>query len=191
MAKTTVNIHGKEYETVASRIQRFREEHPDWSIETDVKTDDDRNSVLVRTSIRNEQSRLMATGHAEEIRNSTQINRSSAIENCETSSVGRALAILGYGGTELASADELVNALNQQSDPEFHTSYLNVKKATPSSTITDKQIKLIEVRRNAMKAGNPSAYIEFQAWYALNFGEKPLKELTKAEASKLIDQLNG
>ena len=96
--------------------------------------------------------------------------------------------VLGIGASEDADHN---NYAPTQADPEFHTSYLNVKKATPSSTITDKQIKLIEVRRNAMKAGNPSAYIEFQAWYALNFGEKPLKELTKAEASKLIDQLNG
>ena len=49
----------------------------------------------------------MATGYAEEIRNSTQINKGAAIENCETSAVGRALAALGLHGGEYASVQEI------------------------------------------------------------------------------------
>ena len=42
------------------------------------------------------------------------INKTSALENAETSAVGRALAFLGFAGTEIASADEVANAIKQQ-----------------------------------------------------------------------------
>ena len=54
------------------------------------------------------------TGHAEEVYDSSMINKTSALENCETSAIGRALASAGFGGTEFASADEVANAISQQ-----------------------------------------------------------------------------
>ena len=54
------------------------------------------------------------TGHAYEKLGATPINSTSALENCETSAIGRALASAGFAGSEFASADELVNALGQQ-----------------------------------------------------------------------------
>jgi hypothetical protein len=66
--------------------------------------------------IRNEDERLIATGHAEEYRKSSQINGTSALENCETSAIGRALAVAGFGGTEFASANEVQNAIHQQTN---------------------------------------------------------------------------
>ena len=54
------------------------------------------------------------TGHAVEVYNSSMINKTSALENCETSSIGRALASAGFGGSEFASADEVSNAISQQ-----------------------------------------------------------------------------
>jgi len=108
-----VNIRGKEYLTVAYRIKQFRVDHPDWQIHTDiVHMDDDR--VVVRAEICDSASVTIATGHAEEKRSSSQINQTSALENCESSAVGRALAFAGYGGSEIASADEVQNAIYQQ-----------------------------------------------------------------------------
>ena len=57
------------------------------------------------------------TGHAVEVYNSSMINKTSALENCETSAIGRALASAGLGGTEFASADEVTNAIAQQNKP--------------------------------------------------------------------------
>lgn len=189
--KDTVKIHGKEYETVASRVARFRSEHPDWAIIPEVFTDNEQpDLIMIKTTIKNENDRTLAVGHAEERRGSTQINRTSALENCETSSVGRALALLGYAGTELASADEVANAIKQQSDPEFHTTYMDAPAKVLSGVATEKQISLIEMRRNGMKAGNPQAYEEFKAWYLEKYGQRPLKELSKADASLIIDRLN-
>ena len=103
-----VNIHGKEYKTVALRVNEFRGEHPEHTIETDIQSNSD--LVVVKAFIK-DGDKLLATGYAEEIRDSTNINKTSALENCETSAVGRALAFFGYGGSEIASANEVSGAI--------------------------------------------------------------------------------
>lgn len=189
MTKRTVAIHGKEYEVVASRVQRFRDEHPTFSLTTQVHTDDQEPGVvMVKASIGDDTGRILATGHAEEKRGSTQINRTSALENCETSAIGRALACYGYMGTEFASADEVANAIGQQADPEFHTTYL---EKPLQGAATDKQINMIQLKRNQLKAKDPQGYELFKAYYEETFEGRKLKELSKQEASKLIEKLNG
>lgn len=112
-----VNIHGKSYKTVARRIQEFREQYKDaYSIETEVLCAAE--LVQVKATIRAGENRIVATGLAEELRGSTNINKTSALENAETSAVGRALAFFGLGGTEIASADEVANAITQQKELE-------------------------------------------------------------------------
>lgn len=109
-----VNIHGKEYKTVAERVAAFREVSADLTIETEVvlwEGDD----VVVKASI-SDNGKLIATGLAHEVRGSTNINKTSHVENCETSAIGRALAAFGLGGTEYASADEVANAITQQNE---------------------------------------------------------------------------
>jgi len=115
MPEGIVSIHGKEYKTVAYRVNEFREQHPDFTIETDLVEAND-VLVIVKASILNNEGRLLATGYAEEVRAASKINRTSALENAETSAIGRALSALGLGGSQYASADELVSALQQQSD---------------------------------------------------------------------------
>ena len=108
-----VNIHGKEYQTVALRVQKFREKYPEWTLETSVleRTED---VVVMKAVISDLTGRTIATGHSEEYRKATQINKTSALENAETSAIGRALAALGLGGTEFATADEVANAIVKQ-----------------------------------------------------------------------------
>lgn len=108
-----VEIHGKEYHTVAKRVADFRKDHPDYAIATKVIERGD--LVLVRATIYDNQGRNLSTGYAEE--NRTQgINRTSAVENAETSAVGRALGFLGYGGTAIATADEMESAVARQKE---------------------------------------------------------------------------
>lgn len=109
----TVKIHGKEYKTVALRIQEFREKHPDFTIQTDLVEANDMLVVMKATI--SAAGMVIATGYAEEVRTASKINRTSALENAETSAVGRALAFFGLGGSEIASADEVANAITQQS----------------------------------------------------------------------------
>ena len=112
----TVEIHGKVYKTVALRVAEFREKHPDWAIKTKILSAAD--IVQIRASILDPTGRVVATGLAEELRGSTNINKTSALENAETSAVGRALAFFGLGGTYIASADEVADAQKQQAELE-------------------------------------------------------------------------
>lgn len=108
-----VDIRGKQYQTVAYRVQKFREAHPDYSLITRIE-DRTEDCVVVAAAICGIDGRTLATGHAEEYRKASQINRTSALENAETSAIGRALAAFGFGGTEFATANEVQNAIHQQ-----------------------------------------------------------------------------
>ena len=111
-----VNIHGKQYKTVALRVNEFRAEFPASGLITEIVQSGD--PVVMKASIIDVDGRTIATGHAEENRSSSQINKTSALENCETSAIGRALAAFGLAGTEFASADEVANAIHQQKNPK-------------------------------------------------------------------------
>lgn len=119
MAKDTgvVKIHGKEYLTVARRINDFREKHPDYGVHTEILSIDE-STVVCRAIITDANGRQVSSGIAEEHRRASKINQTSATENCETSAVGRALAFLGMAGTEIASADEVAGAIAQQNAPQ-------------------------------------------------------------------------
>lgn len=109
-----INIRGKEYHTVAKRVADFREQHGDkYGLVTEIVSNDE--NVIVRALIIGRTDNfVVATGTAEENRKNGQINKTSALENCETSAIGRALAAFGIGGTEFASANEVQNAIHQQ-----------------------------------------------------------------------------
>jgi hypothetical protein len=128
-----VDIHGKKYHTVAERVQAFRETAPDLTIETEIvrwEGDD----VVVKASI-SDNGKLISTGLAHEVRGSTNINRTSHVENCETSAIGRCLAAFGLGGTtEYASADEVANAIAQQNKKQFEKE-LNEALAENTKTV--------------------------------------------------------
>jgi len=109
----TINIHGKEYKTVAERVNEFRSANPLWSIESDLIKDDG-TIVQIKSVVKDESGRVIGTGFAEEVRGSTNINKTSALENCETSAIGRALACIGLGGSQYASANEVSDAIVQQ-----------------------------------------------------------------------------
>ena len=117
-----VNERGetRHYESVASRVKRFRDsdKHGAWTINTSIYMLDN-ESVVVRCEIGYWTEAgifaIQATGHAEEWRGSSAINATSAVENAETSAIGRALAALGYASTEsFASANEVTRALSKR-----------------------------------------------------------------------------
>ena len=110
-----VNIHGKDYKTVALRVAEFREEQPSWTIDTMI-VEATSDLVLMRAEIRDEEGRLIGAGHAEEVRSNGRINKTSAVENCETSAIGRALSACGFAGSEYASANEVEGAKAQASE---------------------------------------------------------------------------
>ena len=106
-----VTIGGREYETVALRVKKFKEAHADHRLVTEIVHRDEA-CVVMRALVVSPTGDILATGHAEEYRKSSTINKTSALENCETSAIGRALAAFGLGGTEFASADEVARAVS-------------------------------------------------------------------------------
>ena len=114
----TTDIKGKDYAEVPQRIKAFRMVFPLGKIITSMISNE--NGVCVfRAEVYTENDVLLGTGTAYEKENSTFINKTSYIENCETSAVGRALGMCGFGiDTSIASAEEVGNAIAQQEDTE-------------------------------------------------------------------------
>jgi hypothetical protein len=109
----TVNIKGKEYVEVHERITHLRQNYKDAQLLTEIISNDNGVCVMKATLMIND--KVVSTGHAYEKEDSTYINKTSYIENCETSAVGRCLGNFGIGiNSSIASADEVVNAINQQ-----------------------------------------------------------------------------
>lgn len=115
-----ISLHGREYQTVALRVHSFRSDHPDWSLTTEI-IERTPEVVVMRAVIADPGGRVHAVGHAEEFRSASSINKTSALENCETSAIGRALAAFGIGGTEFASADEVQRVEHKQPAPDTNT----------------------------------------------------------------------
>lgn len=108
-----VLIEGNEYVTVHERLQMVHNNHEKVSIETQIVSIDQR-SVTVKAVLKINGD--IYTAHASEVFGSTEINETSALENAETSAVGRALAFAGYGiSGSVASADEVIAAKKRQS----------------------------------------------------------------------------
>ena len=134
----TIDIHGKPYVMVKDRVIHFNNEYPNGCIRNKLIDRIDNMVIFESMVIPNiENPERYFTGHAEEEIGSSQINNTSALENCETSAVGRALAMMGIGSDEsLASADEVANAVFQQNEEEATgRSYQNISETPKNSLI--------------------------------------------------------
>lgn len=109
-----IPVKGKTYVEVNTRVKAFRELCPEGMISTEIIEMAD-GVVTIKATIATEEGRIVSTGLAQEKESSSFINKTSYIENCETSAVGRALGFLGIGiDGSMCSADELATALNNQ-----------------------------------------------------------------------------
>lgn len=114
----TVNIKGKDYVMVNERIKAFKELYPDYAIVTEIEHLGD-GMCVIKALVMDAEGNPKASGHAYEKEGSSPINKTSYIENCETSAVGRALGFMGIGiDTSICSAEELAIAISQQETPE-------------------------------------------------------------------------
>lgn len=114
----TVNIKGKDYVMVNERIKAFKELYPDYAIVTEIEHLGD-GMCVIKAMVMDAEGNPKASGHAYEKEGSSPINKTSYIENCETSAVGRALGFMGIGiDTSICSAEELAIAISQQETPE-------------------------------------------------------------------------
>ena len=110
----TVDIKGKPYIEVNKRVIAFRELEPNGAISTEI-VNFENGVVTMKATVTSESGQVLATGYAQEKETSSYINKTSFIENCETSAVGRALGFCGIGvDSSIASAEEVANAIHQQ-----------------------------------------------------------------------------
>ncbi len=124
----TTNIKGKDYAEVNQRIKAYRMVYPTGTIQTEMINN--ANGVCIfKATITDEDNNILATGTAYEKENSTFINKTSYIENCETSAVGRALGMCGFGiDTSVASAEEVQNAIANQETKKEEIDYNKLVK---------------------------------------------------------------
>ena len=128
----TTNIRGKQYVEVNERIKFFRQEdeYKNWTLSTEF-TALDSDMCVCKAIVADPAQRIIASGHAHEERSSSHINKTSYVENCETSAIGRALAMMGIGiDTSIASANEVNDAIAKQDGDASLSS--KPAKATPS-----------------------------------------------------------
>lgn len=98
---------GKQYTEVAKRVEAFRTTFGgEYGINTELLHNDGK-TVIVKAVVTDEYGHIIGSGLAEEIRNSSNITKTSAVEVCETSAIGRALASMGLHGGQYASANEM------------------------------------------------------------------------------------
>jgi len=123
---------GKLYTQVVHRMEAFRRIHgTDFGLDTEILVNDGKR-VVVKAIITDKESRIVGAGMAEEIRGQGMVNTTSALENAETSAIGRALASLGLAGGEYASANELdaverkTQALKQPDEPFTKEDFQNL-----------------------------------------------------------------
>ena len=113
------------YETVAQRLVRWWAEYPDGRIITSIHHYDG-STIIMRAECYNNDDRLIATGYAEEVFGNSPVNKTSFLENCETSAIGRAISNSRIGHTgERASVTEMekVNRINSApAKPDSHGS---------------------------------------------------------------------
>ena len=155
---STIKIHNNDYATVALRIGILRRNlGTAATIQSSIIHQDDKK-VIVRSEVFID-GKLVSTGLAEELRAASRINQTSALENAETSAVGRALAMLGLTNDKIASAEEVSGAI-VQSDKKLTAALSELDKVSHlgsyRSWLSTNQKLMQEV-----KGSNPLAYGEF------------------------------
>ncbi len=126
-----VNIKGKFYTKVEKRVEVFRKHFgSSGKIITEI-LESDLQRVVVQADIyiyKDGKWELIGRDHAEEFRNQGMVNKTSALENCCTSAIGRALASCGLGGGEYSSSFEVDNAVNNKPEAPDTTKGYNIKE---------------------------------------------------------------
>ncbi len=112
----TVKLKGKDYVLVNERLMYFRENYPEHALTTEILSVD-ADSICMKATVFDGEGRIVSTGHAQEDRESSYVNKTSYIENCETSAVGRALGNFGIGiSSSVSSYDEAQRAIAVQEE---------------------------------------------------------------------------
>jgi hypothetical protein len=164
-----------DYEPVAARHARWLADHPNGRTITHMISAPGADICVIRAELWLEDI-CIATGYAEEVRGAGNVNRTSHVENCETSAVGRALANAGYAGSDVnkrPSREEMskVQRMSQGTDARMPS----VQVTQPAGTASDKQVGF--AKSLLKKAGHPYP--------------QGLESMDKRDMTALIDALKA
>lgn len=209
---TYTNVKGKNYAEVAQKVQAFRNLIPGGFITSEIIRFDP-GIVYMKSEVgfyENGQKVVLATGHAFERQDASNVNKTSYIENCETSSVGRALAFIGIGSEssissveELKQAIETQNAIAQGKIPEpkviKQDAPADVEKVnklpTPPADPVNPVLEYLAKEREALRTIRETTKAQNIAIWNAQIAElkkagiipnKPLSAFTQAEAESMV-----
>ena len=170
-------VRGKDYAEVHQRIKGFRMVYPDGFITTNIERETDGFVIVkARCGYRDESGQMcvIAEGTAFEERTSSPINRTSYIENCETSAVGRCLGFAGFGiDTAVCSADEMKGVVEIEKDQMRDDGY------DPDAKVKPETAKFIV---NVMPADRLKKMLD-------HYGVQVVAELTASQAGEVLQIL--
>tara|TARA_R100000234_G_scaffold118910_1_gene100457 strand:+ start:2280 stop:2984 length:705 start_codon:yes stop_codon:yes gene_type:complete len=171
----------KKYTTVAVRIEVFRKHFPDYSVNTRVTVDDAKRVIVVAEIYPPNSDRPVATGIAEEIRGSSNVNKTSAIENGETSAIGRALANLGLHGGEFASDFEIEVAQLKDAKIELNTAEKKAAEKKPKDPPKEdpEEADILETLRDDSDVFGEDPATKCAQWF-----------IEKFERAKSVERMN-
>ena len=168
-----MSFNPADYAEVAERLPLFWKDCPRGRIITEIIVDDG-TRIVMRAELYADIADLVptTTGFAEEVRGSSMVNKTSALENCETSAIGRALANYQFQGSKKrASLEEMVKVYRQGEQPQTTTNAGPARtQSLGSASEPPTEAQLGALRRNNYEGPAPTS---------------------KSEASRLIDRLKN
>ena len=162
------------YEPVAVRLDRWLTAHPGTQVLTELLTEPGADICVFKASLLVD-GVIVATGHAEEVRNAGNVNRTSHVENCETSAIGRALANAGAAGSTLESRP----SREEMAKVQRVTQQGNTTITGPANAPSDKQLWLYKKllkdigKLPPANIGDMDKFEVSRAIEALKAGEQP------------------
>ena len=194
-----VNIHGNDYYTVAERMVEFNKHCPNGSIKTDILCSPDVihnckrwvvKAIIVIDMV--ERPDMEFTAHAEEVVGSSNINRASALENCETSAIGRALGFAGFlnDGGGIPTAEDIQTHQMQVADTLTAPQKRKLDTMSRSKAFTDAQTKKIKqfIDSNPLRVDAEEKIKALQP--KIDEYEAKRKEQAPAAIAKAVEKMN-
>lgn len=189
-----LNLKGKDYLQAQHRLVWFREEKPEWSIETEIVSHDADHSIC-RATIRNEAGRIMAQGTKEE----TRQGFGDHLEKSETGAVARALALVGFG-TQFAQELDEGERLADSPAPRPYQNAQNPSNSANSGALnspgvggvarkTDKRVTEPQLKRLFAIKNKCGVSDEQVKTWVKEFGKESTKDLWMSEYEDLIAKI--
>ena len=181
----TIKIQGNDYIEVNERVKFFRELYPQGEIITHLISDENDKCVFKAEILID--GLCVSTGHAYEMLNVGFVNKTSYIENCETSAVGRALGFLGIGiDTGIASAEEVRNAIDQRNDGSSNTQIKNNNGLKPNVGPQVSE-EIVTFGKNKGKSWKkvPDSFLD---WIIEEFDNKEIVKIAQDENKRRLSE---